>query len=159
MTGGDMEALRMALESANAALTDDDDDGGGHAALALLVETVERIHPSMRSRDQRLRTLIDHYDTTRRIEHTSDGQAGGAFALVSRAGIDGETLITTHETFEAACAYAGGRVLEGWKPIALFGLDTGEMVVLAVHVPVVYLSPHRYTMDNPLEASLATHAA
>jgi hypothetical protein len=157
---GDMEALRVALESANAALTDDDDaNGGGHAALALLVETVERIHPSMRSRDQRLRTLIDYYDTARRIGHTSDGQAGGAFALVSREGTDGEALITTHATFETACSYAGDHVLEGVKPIALFGLDTGEMVVLAVHVPVVYLSPHRYTMDNPLAASLATHAA
>lgn len=153
-----MEALRSALASANAALCQDE-DGAGLQALALLVATVERIHPTMRSRDQRLRTLVEHYRPALPVEHTADGQAGGAFALVSRAGADGDTLITTHETFDAACAYAGDHVLDGWKPITLFGLDTGEMVVLAVHVPVVYLSPHRHTMANPLEPPLAAAVA
>ena len=107
-----------------------------------------------------MRTLIEHYKPDRQIEHTADDQAGGAFALVSReAGNGGDTLITTHATFDAACSHAGDRVLLGWQPITLFGLDTGEMVVLAVHVPVVYLSPHRHTMQNPLEDSLVTISA
>jgi hypothetical protein len=149
---GDIEALRIALARSNAALSDAAGDLV-HDALALLVETVERIHPTMRSREQRLCRLIEYYQPDRQIEHAADGYAGEAFALVSREsrpGVDG-TMITTHATFEAACAYAGDDVLNGWAPVALFGLDTGEMVLLVVTSPVVHLSPHRQTMQNPLE--------
>jgi hypothetical protein len=151
-TTGDIEALRIALARSNRALAGDEQDLE-HDALALLVETVERIHPSMRSRDQRLARLIAHYQPDRQIEHAAEGYAGEAFALVSRESgpdLDG-IAITTHATFEAACAYAGDDVLNGWAPVALFGLDSGEMVLLVVTSPVVHLSPHRQTMQNPLE--------
>lgn len=149
---GNIEALRIALANANAALAEGNEDGG-HDALALLVETVERIHPTMRSRAQRLRTLIDHYQPDRQVEHAASGYAGEAFALVSRECANGHTgtRITTHASFEAACANAGDDVLNGWAPVALFGLDSGEMVLLVVEPPTVYLSPHRQTMQNPLD--------
>jgi hypothetical protein len=74
------------------------------------------------------------------------------FALVCEKDRGDEVaVITMHATFDDACLHASRDVLDGWDPIGVFDLDTGELINLHVSSPVVTRSEDQRMIDNPLE--------
>jgi hypothetical protein len=103
------------------------------------------------TRQLRLAKLIEHYEPDAKLGH-ADVDDGKSFALVSQEsghGLDG-TMITSHDTFADACAYAGDSVLDGWDPLGVFNLDTCELINLHIASPVVTRSEDQGVLENPI---------
>jgi hypothetical protein len=98
-------------------------------------------------RAHRLKILVAYYGPDEQLGHVDD--SGERFALVSESDSD-EKMITTHARFEDACFYAGDQVLDGWAPLGVFDLDTGELINLHIASPVVTRSEDQGVLENPI---------
>lgn len=74
----------------------------------------------MTDRQTRLDALDDKYGG-----EVVDG-APAQFALVERSTLTGECYTTTHASRDDAAGYVADSIFDGWWPIALVDLDTGE---------------------------------
>jgi hypothetical protein len=106
----------------------------------------------MSTPSERLSKLIEYYEPDEQLGH-AEIEDGERFALVSQEEGHGHgaTMITTHKTFADACDYAGGSVLDGWDPLGIFDLGTGELINLHIASPVVTRSEDQGVLTNPLE--------
>jgi hypothetical protein len=143
-TTGDLDC---ALTQAHKALWSDSNDFE-HECLAMLVDAIEEGRKPIRA--TRLHKLIRHYDPACG-EYVPDDFENEQFALVQQEtghGLDG-TNITVHATFAAACEFAGSTITEGWGPVGVFDLESGELINLHV-TSVVTRNEDQGTLTNPL---------
>lgn len=121
--------LGPALADAHAALMGDSNDAE-HDALVALVEAVECVHPSLHSRESRLRKLVSHF-----LIDEDERPDADHFALL-REKDDDEVRLSTFATFAGACEWAAIGSQDGWQPRGIFDLDTGELICVEVHTEV-----------------------
>lgn len=73
------------------------------------------------------------------------------YVLVQYADMDGSYAFIWGDTFDETVEGAGGEILDGWSPEAVFDLDTGERIEVHVSSPVVTRSEDQGAMINVLE--------
>jgi len=116
----------------------------------IMVSRVARLAADVAdARQRRLRRLLDEYDP--HPDHGPSVLGPLRFVLIQQE-FDGALHAYTYgDTFDEAVADAGGEILDGWRPEAVFDLDTGARIGLHVSSPIVTRSVEQGVMANVLD--------
>jgi hypothetical protein len=107
----------------------------------------------MSARTDRLDILRDAYPADEQAAHdtTRDEGEPRRYLAVSECGRDKTFFLSSHVAEQEAFDQLGDGVLDGWSPVGVFDLDTGDMVDVHISTPAVTRSEDQGISFNPLE--------
>lgn len=116
----------------------------------IMVSRIARLAADVvEARQRRVQRLLDEYEAHPEFGLGALGPL--RFVLVQQESEGSLHAYTYGETFDEAVADAGGEILDGWRPEAVFDLDTGARIGLHVSSPTVTRSVEQGVMTNVLD--------